>query len=74
MDVLTLSFFLRPIPTVTSVWNTGETVDIYGQSLVKNTYEKLEVNIHRSIEINVTHNRHFSIVYLLGMTRPTTIR
>ena len=29
MDVPTLSFFLRPILNVTSVWNTGETGDIH---------------------------------------------
>ena len=29
LDVLTLSLFLRPILTVTSAWNTGETGDIY---------------------------------------------
>ena len=28
MDVPTLNLFLRPILTVTSVWNTGETGDI----------------------------------------------
>ena len=28
MDVPTLSLFLRPILTVTSVWNTGETGDM----------------------------------------------
>ena len=31
-------------------------------------------NNHRNIEINVTHDRHFSLVYLLGITRPTTTR
>ena len=29
MDVPTLSLFLRPILTVTSVWNTRETGDIH---------------------------------------------
>ena len=29
MDTLTLSTFLIPILTVTTVWNTGETGDIY---------------------------------------------
>ena len=29
MDIPTLSMFLRPILTVTTVWNTGETGDIY---------------------------------------------
>ena len=29
-------------------------------------------NFYRNIEINVTHNSHFSFVYLLGITRPTT--
>ena len=29
MDVPTLKLILRPILTVTLVWNTGETVDIY---------------------------------------------
>ena len=26
------------------------------------------INNHRNIEINVTHNGHFSLVYLLGIT------
>ena len=29
MDVIILDAFLRPILTVTTVWNTGETGDIY---------------------------------------------
>ena len=32
MDVPTLSTFLIPILTLTTVWNTGETGDIYGVS------------------------------------------
>ena len=38
---------------------------------LKNLFEMLSL---QNIEINVTHNRHFSIVFLLGITRPTTTR
>ena len=34
MDVPTLSLFLRPILTVASVWNTGETGDINASPLI----------------------------------------
>ena len=33
MDALTLSTFLSPILTVTTVWNTGETGDINNSDL-----------------------------------------
>ena len=38
MDVHTLNTFLRPILTVTSVWNTGETGDIHSTGLLRKVY------------------------------------
>ena len=35
MDALTLSTFLSPILTVTTVWNTGETGEIYKRCNLK---------------------------------------
>ena len=34
MDALTLGTFLSPILTVTIVWNTGETGDIYYRDII----------------------------------------
>ena len=43
MDVPTLSWFLRPIFTVTSVWNPGETGDIHLEN-------DMFFKIHRDLE------------------------
>ena len=54
MDVPTLSAFLRPIITVTSVFNTGETGDI--NSLAEVSLQ-LNVQINISLQNNNNNNR-----------------
>ena len=48
MDVPTLSLFLRPILTVTSVWNAGETGEIYSLKWLGYFYDEKNVTRYNS--------------------------
>ena len=57
MDVPTLNMLLRPIFTVTAVWNTGETGDINNKPVANFTKKKRE-EISKSFTKNIRGQRN----------------
>ena len=60
MDVPILRMCLRPILTVTAVWNTGETGDIYTTVQV---FLRFEISKFRSISLSSLSGRNVGVIW-----------